>query len=188
MLFTTPEQKVVATHFVCAEPFASFRRHEKKREERHEKEYKFKAVGLKTAFKYKGRHTGLLLRLMTHCTILGRADPAPTVALYITRFQSPSATSLQALRHSFGELKLISSKFNCTQHSANKFASVFVCTNFLVVAKLVPMSVMQVYLQVTKRVQPSYAKAVHCYGIAMPSPLLLGSSERKFGASFFVMP
>ena len=37
---------------------ASFRRHEKKREERHEKEYKFKAVRLKTAFKYKGKHAG----------------------------------------------------------------------------------------------------------------------------------
>ena len=43
----------------CAEPFASFRRHEKKREERLEEEYKFKAVRLKTAFKYKGKHTGL---------------------------------------------------------------------------------------------------------------------------------
>jgi hypothetical protein len=27
--------------------------------ERHEKEYKFKAVRLKTAFKYKGKHIGL---------------------------------------------------------------------------------------------------------------------------------
>ena len=69
--------------------------------------------------------------------------------------------------HSFGELKLISSKFSYTQHSANKFASVFVCTNFPVVAKLVPMSVTQVYLQVTKRVQSSFANAVHCYGFAM---------------------
>ena len=53
MLFTTPEQKVVATHFVCAEPFASFRRHEKKRKERYEEEYKFKEVRLKTAVKHK---------------------------------------------------------------------------------------------------------------------------------------
>ena len=73
--------------------------------------------------------------------------------------------------HSFGELKLISSKFSYTQHSANKFASVFVCTNFPVVAKLVPMSVTQIYLQVTKRVQPSFANAVHCYGFALPPPL-----------------
>ena len=39
---------------LCAEPFASFRRHEKKRKERLEKEYKFKAVRLKTAGEYKG--------------------------------------------------------------------------------------------------------------------------------------
>ena len=36
----------------CAEPFASFRRNEKKREERHEKEYKFKVQRLKTAEQY----------------------------------------------------------------------------------------------------------------------------------------
>ena len=42
---------------LCAEPFASFRRHEKKRKERHEEEYKFKAVRLKTALKYKGGQT-----------------------------------------------------------------------------------------------------------------------------------
>ena len=40
----------------------------------------------------------------------------------------------RAIRDSFGELKLILSKFGCTQHSANKFASAFVCTNFPVVA------------------------------------------------------
>ena len=39
----------------CAEPFASFRRHEKKRKERLEEEYKFKVQRLKTALKYKGR-------------------------------------------------------------------------------------------------------------------------------------
>ncbi len=38
---------------LCAVPFASFRRHEKKRKERLEKEYKSKAIRLKTAFKYK---------------------------------------------------------------------------------------------------------------------------------------
>ena len=32
----------------CAEPFASFRRHEKKRKERLEEEYKSKEVRLKT--------------------------------------------------------------------------------------------------------------------------------------------
>ena len=48
---------------LCAEPFASFRRHEKKGKERLEKEYKFKAVRLKTTYKYKGRHAGLPLRL-----------------------------------------------------------------------------------------------------------------------------
>ena len=42
------------------------------------------------------------------------------------------------LSHSFGELKLILSKFGCTQHSANKFASAFVCTNFPVVASNAP--------------------------------------------------
>ena len=41
-----------------------------------------------------------------------------------------------AKAHSFGELKLILSKFGCTQHSANKFASAFVCTNFPVVANI----------------------------------------------------
>ncbi len=41
---------------------------------------------------------------------------------------------VEAYQHSFGELKLILSKFGCTQHSANKFASAFVCTNFPVVA------------------------------------------------------
>ena len=91
-----------------------------------------------------------------------------------------------SLRHSFGELKLISSKFSYTQHSANKFASVFVCTNFPVVAKLVPMSVTQVYLQVTKRVQPSFAKAVHCYGIAMPSPLFMKRALVNTKARFFI--
>ena len=44
---------------LCAEPFASFRRHEKKRKERLEEEFKSKEARLKTAFKYKGRHTGL---------------------------------------------------------------------------------------------------------------------------------
>ena len=44
---------------LCAEPFVSFRRHEKKRKERLEKEYKSKAVRLKAAFKYKSRHTSL---------------------------------------------------------------------------------------------------------------------------------
>ena len=39
----------------CAEPFVSFRRHEKKRKERLEKEYKFKVQRLKAALKYKGR-------------------------------------------------------------------------------------------------------------------------------------
>ena len=38
---------------LCAEPFASFRRHEKKRKERLEKEYKSKEVRLKTTYKYK---------------------------------------------------------------------------------------------------------------------------------------
>ena len=33
---------------LCAEPFASFRRHEKKRKERLEEEYKSKEVRLKT--------------------------------------------------------------------------------------------------------------------------------------------
>ena len=41
----------------CAEPFASFRRHEKKREERLEEEYKSKVQRLKTAHKYKGGQT-----------------------------------------------------------------------------------------------------------------------------------
>ena len=45
---------------LCAEPFASFRRHEKKREERLEEEYKFKAVRLKTTEQYKG----LMLRCL----------------------------------------------------------------------------------------------------------------------------
>ena len=81
---------------------------------------------------------------------------------------------------------MIVSKFGYTQHSANIFASAFVCTNFPVVAKLVPMSVTQVYLQVTKRVQPSFAKAVHCYGIAMPSPLF-SREFQEIGTLFFVM-
>ena len=37
---------------LCAEPFASFRRHEKKREERLEEEYKSKEARLKTAEQY----------------------------------------------------------------------------------------------------------------------------------------
>ena len=36
---------------LCAEPFASFRRHEKKRKERLEEEYKSKVIRLKTAVK-----------------------------------------------------------------------------------------------------------------------------------------
>ena len=40
---------------LCAEPFASFRRHEKKRKERLEEEYKFKVQRLKTAEQYNGR-------------------------------------------------------------------------------------------------------------------------------------
>ena len=96
---------------------------------------------------------------------------------------NPLRRSLWALRHSFGELKLISSKFSYTQHSANKFASVFVCTNFPVIAKLVPMSVTQVYLQVTKRVQPSFANAVHCYGIAMPT-LKHGDNSNAYKCNF----
>ena len=39
---------------LCAEPFASFRRHEKKRKERLEEEYKFKVQRLKAALEYKG--------------------------------------------------------------------------------------------------------------------------------------
>ena len=55
---------------------------------------------------------------------------------YAVVYQTPSASL--AYRHSFGELKLILSKFGCTQHSANKFASAFVCTNFPVVASNAP--------------------------------------------------
>ena len=39
---------------LCAEPFVSFRRHEKKGKERLEKEYKSKEARLKTAVKHKG--------------------------------------------------------------------------------------------------------------------------------------
>ena len=38
---------------LCAEPFVSFRRHEKKGKERLEEEYKSKIKRLKTAVKYK---------------------------------------------------------------------------------------------------------------------------------------
>ena len=40
---------------LCAEPFSSFRRHDKKRKERLEEEYKFKVQRLKTAEQYNGR-------------------------------------------------------------------------------------------------------------------------------------
>ena len=39
---------------LCAEPFASFRRHEKKRKERLEEEYKSKVQRLKATEQYKG--------------------------------------------------------------------------------------------------------------------------------------
>ena len=54
--------------------------------------------------------------------------------LFFACFRLLLTPSGRALRDSFGELKLILSKFGCTQHSANKFASAFVCTNFPVVA------------------------------------------------------
>ena len=42
---------------LCAEPFASFRRHEKKRKERLEEEYKSKVQRLKATEQYKGGRT-----------------------------------------------------------------------------------------------------------------------------------
>ena len=49
-----------------------------------------------------------------------------------------SSASGRALRDSFGELKLILSKFGGTQQSTNKFAFAFFCTNFPVVASNAP--------------------------------------------------
>ena len=43
---------------LCAEPFVSFRRHEKKGKERHEEEYKSIEIKLKTAHKYENEHAG----------------------------------------------------------------------------------------------------------------------------------
>jgi hypothetical protein len=54
--------------------------------ERLEEEYKSKAVRLKTAFKYKGRHVG----------------QPPTATQYITRISISLRNFVEALRHSFG--------------------------------------------------------------------------------------
>ena len=43
---------------LCAEPFVSFRRHEKKGKERLQNEYTIKEIRLKTAHKYKNEHAG----------------------------------------------------------------------------------------------------------------------------------
>ena len=61
------------------------------------------------------------------------SPPAPTNLLSSLRSLAALWES-SALKDSFGELKLIVSKFGYTQHSANIFASAFVCTNFPVVA------------------------------------------------------
>ena len=56
---------------------------------------------------------------------------------FASRKRHPSV-GCGAEAHSFGELKLILSKFGGAQQSANKFAFAFICTNFPVVATNAP--------------------------------------------------
>ena len=84
----------------------------------------------------KGLSTTSLYCLFDNTVGAGSARPCKKTPQTAT----PSGVPPKALRHSFGELKLISSKFSYTQHSANKFASVFVCTNFSVLASIATVS------------------------------------------------